>query len=220
MFAPLTDFPASGLGAFCAGAVRCGRVQGFASPLRALAPVLASGPVRSPPRPFRWGVGLGLSLLSLWPRFLARLSAAPCGGGGVAPFVRGRLLWGCVVAAFSVVSSRSLVVSRGSLVAPLSAPWWRSLVGSALSSGACRWRVRRSVRSFSGAVVVVGFSSASAASVFAGAWSGWVGFPCAVRRFAGAAGPVFGVSVPVAVPPSLRLSPPVSLPAVSSWIGV
>jgi hypothetical protein len=105
------------------------------------------------------------------------------------------------VASFSVVSSRSLVLSRGSLVSPLSAPWWRSLVGFALVAGACRWQVRRSAR----------------ASAFASAWSGWVGFPLAVRRFAGAAGPVFGVSVPVAVPPSLRLAAAASLPA-PAWV--
>jgi hypothetical protein len=49
---------------------------------------------------------------------------------------------------------------------------------------------------------------------FPAAWSGWVGFPLAVRRFAG---PVFGVSVPVAVPPSLRLAPPPALPAPVAW---
>ena len=125
--------------------------------------------------------------------------------------------WGGVVASFSVVGSRALVVSRGFVVAPLSAPWWRRLVGSALAAGACRWRVRASGRAFSGAVVVVGFGSAVAASAFAAAWAGWVGFPLAVRRFAGAAGPVFGVSVPVAVPPSLRLAAPGALPAVSVW---
>ena len=128
-------------------------------------------------------------------------------------------LWGCVVASFSLLASRSLVVSRGALVAPLSAPWWRRLVGSALSAGACRWRVRASVRSFSGAVVVVGFGSAASAAAFASAWSGWVGFPLAVRRFAGRCGPVWGVSVPVAVPPALRLAPPVVSPVAVSWVG-
>jgi hypothetical protein len=64
-------------------------------------------------------------------------------------------------------------------------------------------------------VVVVGFSSLAAAAAFASAWSGWVGFPLAVRRFAG---PVFGVSVPVAVPPSLRLAAPAALPA-PVWVG-
>ena len=59
---------------------------------------------------------------------------------------------------------------------------------------------------------------------FAAAWSGWVGFPLAVRRFAGSpvrrfAGPVWGVSVPVAVPLSLRLSPPAVLPAPVAWVG-
>jgi hypothetical protein len=102
-------------------------------------------------------------------------------------------------------------------VALLASPWWRRLVGSALAAGACRWRVRASVRSFSAAVVVAGFGSAAAAAGFAAAWSGWVGFPLAVRRFAGAAGPVFGVSVPVAVPPSLRLAAPGSLP-VPAWV--
>lgn len=108
------------------------------------------------------------------------------------------LVWGCAV-------SRSFVVVRPDSPVPLCAPWWRSLVGSALSCGARRWRVRASARAFSGAVVVVGFRSASAAALFAATWSGWVGFPLAVRRFAG---PVFGVSVPVAVPPSLRLASP------------
>lgn len=41
----------------------------------------------------------------------------------------------------------------------LAARWWRSLVGSALSCGARRWRARASVRSFSGSgsVVVLAF---------------------------------------------------------------
>jgi len=110
-----------------------------------------------------------------------------------------------------------LVVSRGSRVAPLAAPWWRRLVGFALAAGACRWRLRWSVRSFSGAVVVVGFASPVAASSFASAWSGWVGLPCAVRRFRGVAGPVWGVSVPVACSPSLRLAGPGALPA-PAWV--
>ncbi len=136
----------------------------------------------------------------------------------VAPVGRCRLLWGCAVASFSLVSSRAVVVSRGSLVSPLSAPWWRSLVGSALAAGACRWRVRSSRRSFSSAVVVVGFALSSAALAFASAWSGWVGFPLAVRRFAGRCGTVFGVSVPVAVPPALRLAAPAVLPAPLGWV--
>jgi len=82
--------------------------------------------------------------------------------------------------------------------------------------GAVVWRSALA-RSGLGAVVVVGFSSSAAASAFASAWAGWVGFPLAVRRFAGAAGPVFGVSVPVAVPPSLRLAPPAALPAPLAW---
>jgi len=114
---------------------------------------------------------------------------------------------------FSVVCSRSVCRSG---VRPLVAPWWRSLVGSALSSGACRWRVRLSGRSFSGAVVVVGFRSSAAASVFASSWSGFVGFPCVVRGFSCG---VWGVSVPVAVPPSLSLLPPVALPRSAFWVG-
>ena len=54
-------------------------------------------------------------------------------------------------------SSRSLVApDRGLGGLPLAAPWWRSLVGSALSAGACRWRLRASARAFSGAVLVAG----------------------------------------------------------------
>ena len=153
------------------------------------------------------------------------------GGGLLLPPVAGAVprqvfrLWGCAVVpfrfpvggSFSVVPSRALVVARGSAPA-LSAPWWRSLVGSALASGASRWRVRASARSFSGAVVVAGFGCAASAASFAAAWSGWVGFPVAVRRFAGRCGPVFGVSVPVACPPSLRLASPAALPAPLGWV--
>ena len=152
----------------------------------------------------------------------ALVAVGVAGGVWCPPLVAGAgsrcfgFLWGCPVASFSSVSSRSLVLSRGSSVAPLSAPWWRRLVGSALASGARRWRVRASARSFSGAVVVVGFGSLAAASAFAAAWSGWCGFPVAVRRFAGG---VFGVSVPVAVPPSLRLAAPAALPAPVAWVG-
>lgn len=164
------------------------------------------------------GLGHPWPILGLAPAAVAAHRSSPwawragCVSRRPAGFFSG--LWGCVVAAFSVLSSRSLVVSRGAAVSPLAAPWWRALVGSALSCGARRWRVRASVRSFSGAVVVVGFRSASAAARFASAWSGWCGFPLAVRRFAG---PVFGVSVPVAVPPSLRLAPPAALPAPVAW---
>lgn len=118
--------------------------------------------------------------------------------------------------AFSLVSSRSLVAPSRFGVA-LCAPWWRVLVGSALASGAVRWRLRSSPRSFSGAVVVVGFSSRPAAVAFASAWSGVVGFPVAVRCFSG----VWGASVPVAAPPSsacAAVSPPPVLPP-RSWVG-
>lgn len=172
--------------------------QGFASPRkRALALVAVAAHRWSP-----WALRRGCGPAARWPwwAFLGSLA-----------------VWGCAVAGFSLLSSRSLVVSRGSAL-PLSAPWWRRLVGSALAAGACRWRVRASARSFSGAVVVAGFASSAAASAFAAAWSSWVGFPVAVRRFRGAAGPVFGVSVPVACPPSLVLAAPAALPAVVGWV--
>ena len=162
--------------------------------------------------------GVGLGFLPVPVARSLRAFRRSCGGGAVAPVGRCQLLWGCAVASFSLVSSRAVVVSRGSLVSPLSAPWWRSLVGSALAAGACRWRVRSSRRSFSSAVVVVGFASSARASAFAAAWSGWVGFPLAVRRFAGRYGTVFGVSVPVAVPPALRLAAPAVLPAPLGWV--
>ena len=61
---------------------------------------------------------------------------------------------------FCQIRNRALIEpGRGLHGQPLAAPWWRSLVGSALAAGACRWRVRRSARSFTGAVVVVGFSN-------------------------------------------------------------
>jgi hypothetical protein len=123
------------------------------------------------------------------------------------------------MASFSLVSSRSLVVPGAGLGGvPLSAPWWRSLVGSALAVGACRWRLRASSRAFSGAVVVVGFSSPAAAAAFASAWGWWCGCSLAVRRFAGG---VFGVSVPVCAPPgacSLASPPPSALPP-PVWVG-
>jgi hypothetical protein len=180
-----------------------GRAQGGAGcPARAWRSGASLRPPRPCPRLRRRAVLVAM-------RLRARCGARRSGSRRV--FRAG--VWGGVVASFSVVGSRALVVSRGSLVSPLSAPWWRRLVGFALAAGACRWRLRRSVRSFAGAVVVAGFSSSAAASAFASAWSGWVGFPLAVRRFAGAAGPVWGVSVP----PSVRLSPPPALPAPVAW---
>ena len=118
---------------------------------------------------------------------------------------------------FSVVSSRSLVVpGRGLGGVPLAAPWWRSLVGFGLRAGACRWRLRASSRSFAGAVVVVGFGSQASAASFASAWSGWCGLALAVRRFAGG---VWGVSVPVAVPPaSPALASAVPVLGAASWV--
>lgn len=118
----------------------------------------------------------------------------------------------------SLISSRSLIApARGFSPLPLSAPWFRVVVGHALAFGASRWRLRRSARSFSGAVVVVGFTDQSAASTFAAAFSGWCGVSLAVRRFGAA---LWGVSVPVAAPPAARsLSLPVpALPASVAWV--
>lgn len=104
---------------------------------------------------------------------------------------------------------------------PFVAPWWRSLVGSALASGARAWRLRTSRRSFSGAVVVVGFDSEAAAREFAAGWSEWCGVPLALR--AGQRVP-WAVSVPVA-PPSVA-SASLSRPApvlggfgARAWVG-
>ncbi len=116
----------------------------------------------------------------------------------------------------SCISDRSLVAHGAGLRGlGLSAPWWRSLVGSALSSGAKRWRLRASGHSFTGSVVVVGFHSLIAAEVFAFAWSGWCGLSLAVRRYRG----VWGVSVPVASggAPAARVGG-ACLPSVASWV--
>ncbi len=118
---------------------------------------------------------------------------------------------------YSLISSKSLVApARGLHGVALCAPAWRVLVGSALSSGACRWRLRSSSRSFTNAVVVVGFKSHNAAIIFAAAWSAWVGVACAVRKFNN----IFGVSVPVAAPPASAAAhtpPPQQLPA-TQWV--
>jgi hypothetical protein len=105
------------------------------------------------------------------------------------------------MASFSLVSSRSLVVPGAGLGGvPLCAAWWRRVVSLALFAGACRWRVRASARSFSGVVVVAGFSSFAAASAFASAFAGWSGLALAVRSRRSGSVRVFAVSVPVAWP--------------------
>lgn len=96
---------------------------------------------------------------------------------------------------------------RGLAGAPMVAPWWRSLVGSALSSGAVRWRVRSSAHSFSGSVLVVGFASAGAAVAFAGAWGWWCGLSLALRRRVSGGAVVWVVSVPVAWPGGAGAAP-------------
>ena len=99
---------------------------------------------------------------------------------------------------FSFTRSRALVVpGRGLGGLPLTAPWWRQLVGSAVWAGACRWRVRRSRQSFSGAVVQVGFARRPAAVAFARAWGWWCGCRLALRRRRSGGRTVWAVSVPV-----------------------
>jgi hypothetical protein len=84
------------------------------------------------------------------------------------------------------------VVSRRSLPGP------RSLAFSAFRAGGLRSLVvRRSLRSFSGFVVVASFGSASAAGAFGRRWAGRLGRSVAVRRL----GSFFAVSVPCAVSP-------------------
>lgn len=98
-------------------------------------------------------------------------------------------------------SSRTLVSpSRGLGGRPLMAPWWRRLIGSALATGAVRWRVRRSARAFSGAVVVAGFPNCGAAIAFASAWSWYAGCALALRRRVSAGQVLWSVSVPVLWP--------------------
>lgn len=156
--------------------------------------------------------------------FVAPLTAAhyraACRRGLRGPGLPGRFssssLRGCIMAGSSVPGVLcSLLGSRALCAAPFGLarrPWlalrWRVVAGFALAAGACRWRLRRSARSFSGAVLCCGFSSLAAASAFAAAHAGRCGLPCAVRRFSG---PLWVVSVPVAVPPALRLAP---VPAV------
>jgi hypothetical protein len=99
-------------------------------------------------------------------------------------------------------SSRTLVSPGAGFGArPLLAPWWRRLVGSALATGAVRWRVRPSARAFSGAVLVAGFPNCGAAIAFAAAWSGWVGCALALRRRSSGGQVLWCVSVPVLWPP-------------------
>ena len=90
---------------------------------------------------------------------------------------------------------------RGLGGVPLAAVWWRRVVGSALAAGACRWRLRRSGRAFSGAVVVAGFTSRRQAWAFASAWGWWCGCRLALRARRSRGVRVWAVSVPVAAPP-------------------
>ena len=88
----------------------------------------------------------------------------------------------------------------GVLVVSSSSSVWsaRRLSGSAVGSGASRWFVRASGRSLSGAVLVAGFVSFSAARSFALRWSGRLPARCrgcVVRRRPSG---LFAVSVPVA----------------------
>ena len=83
---------------------------------------------------------------------------------------------------------------------PLTAVWWRRVVGSALASGACRWRLRGSGRSFSGVVVMAAFPSRAEAWAFARAWGWWCGCRLALRPRRSGGVRVWAVSVPVAAP--------------------
>ena len=179
----------------CARATRAGR---FApSPLRGSPPCARArcGPSRVRPlRPWRWGGGVLGSLPSLSPAPCGP-SAAPCGGGWVAPFVRCRLLWGCVVVASSFVPSASSVLRSARFGL---APWAGSALGVSF---------RPSARALSGVVAVVRFSSASAAARFARSWGARLPAACrgcVVRPAPAGAGvaPSWCVSVPVAPPPA------------------
>lgn len=99
---------------------------------------------------------------------------------------------------YEMPTSRTLVApGRGLGGMPLTAAWWRRVLGSALAAGARRWRVRPSERAFSGAVVVVGFASQAAARRFAGAWGWWCGCRLAMRRRVSGGRTLWAVSVPV-----------------------
>ena len=102
---------------------------------------------------------------------------------------------------FCQVNNRALVVAGAGLHGqPLCAPWWRVLVGSALIRGASRWRVRHSTRSFSGAVVVVGFSNCGMAVAFAAAWAWYIGCSLQMRQRSHKGRAIWAVSVPVSWP--------------------
>lgn len=77
-------------------------------------------------------------------------------------------------------------------------PRVRVAAGSAVGCGCDWWWVRSSARSRSGAVLVAGFGSLSAAGAFASRWAGRLGFAVRVRR--AAVGGWFA-SVPVAARP-------------------
>jgi hypothetical protein len=115
---------------------------------------------------------------------------------------------------------RQFVFSRSGRL-PWCAAWWRSVVGASLAAGACRWRLRRSARAFSGAVVVVGFPCLGRARRFAAAWSGWCGVACSLSpRVCPRAGRVWVVSVPVC--PPRRVSAPAVAPDSGGrvfWVG-
>ena len=102
---------------------------------------------------------------------------------------------------FCSVGNKSVAApARGLGGVPLAAPWWRQAAGSALASGACRWRVRASARAFTGSVLVAGFSSCGAAVAWAAAWAGWCGCALALRRRVSGGRVVWAVSVPVSYP--------------------
>lgn len=111
---------------------------------------------------------------------------------------------------------RSLVVPRALsrvLPGPCVAPWWRRVAGAAVFAGAARWCFRRSVRSFSGLVVVAGFPCFGRAARFAARASRFVGFPVGLAPGAASFAGLWVVSVPVWGGGCRRLAPRGSSPS-------
>ncbi len=144
---------AGGLLALCA--LRLRRAQGFGRFAPRCAPLPPSSlraVARLPPPALALG-GRGWVPSRPCRPLPAGASAAPCGGGWVAPFVRCRLLWGCSVAPFASSVVRS---ARAGF-----APWSGCALGVSF---------RPSSRAFSGFVAVVRFSSPAAAARFSRSW--------------------------------------------------
>ena len=208
-------------------------------PTHALNPTADGGSAPRTPAPLLWcraALAGRKAARAVLPALGGR--AHPCARLGLAPVCVAALCWspcGCgravgrVAAVLGGFSGRCVGVCGGFVLGGgfsggggFSWLCRGSAVGSVVASagrvGAGRWGLPVARAGVCARVLRCrgrgGFGSAVAASAFASAWSGWVGFPLAVRRFAGA---VWGVSVPVTVPPLLRLAAPGALPAVSVW---